>query len=74
MSKYCLKRVFFLLLFLSTTYHEVNGRSPMISHLAAALEGLQSISVYRIQARFDAFNLIKIDASNKALYALTLAK
>jgi hypothetical protein len=46
----------------------------MISHLAAALEGLQSISVYRIQARFDAFNLIKIDASNKALYALTLAK
>jgi ABC-type multidrug transport system fused ATPase/permease subunit len=53
---------------------EVNSRSPMFSHLAATLEGLQSIRVYRIQARFDAFNLIKIDASNKALYALTLVK
>ncbi|KAI9294503.1 hypothetical protein K502DRAFT_365790 [Neoconidiobolus thromboides FSU 785] len=54
--------------------YEASSRPPMFSHLSATLEGLHSIRIYKVQSRFDAFNMVKIDQSNKALLALTLVK
>ncbi|KAJ9083268.1 Multidrug resistance-associated protein 5 [Entomophthora muscae] len=54
--------------------YEASSRPPMFSHLSATLEGLHSIRVYKVQARFDAYNLTKIDTTNKAIMALTLVK
>ncbi|KAI8929067.1 hypothetical protein BC831DRAFT_547895 [Entophlyctis helioformis] len=53
---------------------EASNKSPMFAHLSTTLEGLFSIRLYNVQARFDTFNRTLIDADHKALYSLLLVK
>ncbi|ORX97979.1 P-loop containing nucleoside triphosphate hydrolase protein [Basidiobolus meristosporus CBS 931.73] len=53
---------------------EAYSKPQLFAHLSATLEGLSSIRVYKLQTRFDSFNLLKIDVSSKALYARSIVK
>ncbi|ORX88735.1 P-loop containing nucleoside triphosphate hydrolase protein [Basidiobolus meristosporus CBS 931.73] len=53
---------------------EAYSKPQLFAHLSATLEGLSSIRVYKLQTRFDSFNLLKIDVSSKALYAKSIVK
>ncbi|KAK9702811.1 Multidrug resistance-associated protein 5 [Basidiobolus ranarum] len=53
---------------------EAYSKPQLFAHLSATLEGLSSIRVYKLETRFDSFNLLKIDVSSKALYARSIVK
>ncbi|CAG8531990.1 7856_t:CDS:10 [Paraglomus brasilianum] len=53
---------------------EVNSKAPIFAHLSASLDGLASIRVYNVQSRFDEQNMNRIDANNKALFAMMQVK
>ncbi|CAG8497665.1 15547_t:CDS:10 [Acaulospora colombiana] len=53
---------------------DADSKPPIFAHLSASLEGLASIRVYNAQTRFDSMNLERIDANNKALFAMMQVK